>query len=362
MGIQHRTKEKIDLGSFSKISIVTVVKNDAKHIAYTLDNIISQDYPDKEIIVIDGKSEDGTREIIESKADIVDKFVSEEDLGTFDAMNKGISLSSGDWICFINSGDVFCESTSISKISFNWDKHSEIILTDTRIVDLNLKEIEIYRANLNKVYSNTPAFHQSQFIKTGLLKEMPYDLTYRYVSDYDFLLKCLDRGVKFQTLNFITTNYLQGGISSSMTGMAMLEAISILIKNGIDLPDIYKSYWFANLARTSDKVNPNYSFSHSYNKLLEQIDFLSNNYSKIILYGDGKLANLLLTSLGNKVTKIISNLHLEEKALAFKEFLADENCDYESIVISVLGREVEISDMLKKKFLIGAEKIFIFDL
>ena len=147
-----------------------------------------------------------------------------------------------------------------------------------------------------------------------------------------------------------------------MTGMAMLEAISILIKNGIDLPDIYKSYWFANLARTSDKVNPNYSFSHSYNKLLKQIDFLSNNYSKIILYGDGKLANLLLTSLGNKVTKIISNLHLEEKALAFKEFLADENCDYESIVISVLGREVEISDMLKKKFLIGAEKIFIFDL
>lgn len=350
------------LGDFSKVSIITVVKNDTTHIAETLDNIISQDYPNREIIIIDGKSEDGTREIIESKGNLVDKFVSEEDGGIFDAMNKGISLSSGDWICFINSGDGFYESTSISKISSNWDKHSEIILGDTRIVDRNRKEVEIYRANLSKVHSNTPAFHQSQFIKTGLLKDMPYDLTYRYVSDYDFLLKCIRSGVEFQTLNFVTTNYLQGGISSSMTGMAMLEAISILIKNGVDLPNIYKSHWFANLARTSHDVNANYSFSHSYNKLLEQIDFISNNYSKIILYGEGKLASLLHTSLGNKVKKVISNLHLEDKALAFQEFLDQESCDYETIIISVLGREGEISNILKKRFLLGDEKIFIFDL
>lgn len=350
------------LGDFSKVSIIIVVKNDAKHIAETLDNIIAQDYPNKEIIVIDGKSEDGTREIIESKGNLVDKLVSEEDGGIFDAMNKGISLSSGDWICFINSGDGFYESTSISKISSNWDKHSEIILGDTRIVDRNRKEVEIYRANLSKVHLNTPAFHQSQFIKARLLKGMPYDLTYRYVSDYDFLLKCLRSKVEFQTLNFVTTYYLQGGISSFMTGMAMLEAISILIKNEVNLPDICKSHWFVNLARTSHEVNANYSFSHSYNKLLKQIDFISNNYSKIILYGDGKLASLLHTSLGNKITKIISNLHVEDKALAFQEFLDGETCAYDSIIISVLGREDEISYLLQRRFLIDDKKIFIFDL
>ena len=106
------------------ISIITINYNDAKGLQRTLQSVRSQSYQHFEHIVIDGNSDDGSKNVIQDAGDYLAYAISEPDKGIYNAMNKGISLSSGDWICFINSGDGFYESTSISKISSYWDKHS----------------------------------------------------------------------------------------------------------------------------------------------------------------------------------------------------------------------------------------------
>ena len=91
----------------TKITIITVVYNALNHVEDTLKSIFEQDYSNKEIIIIDGESTDGTLELISKYQDNIDHLISEKDNGVYDAMNKGIKLSNGNWICFMNAGDIF---------------------------------------------------------------------------------------------------------------------------------------------------------------------------------------------------------------------------------------------------------------
>jgi len=87
------------------ISIVTVVYNDVANIEETILSVINQNYENIEYIVIDGKSDDGTTAIIKKHEHIIKYWISEEDKGIYDAMNKGIVVAKGDLITFMNSGD-----------------------------------------------------------------------------------------------------------------------------------------------------------------------------------------------------------------------------------------------------------------
>ena len=93
-----------------KISIVIATLNSGKTLAQTLDSIRYQKYNDLEVevVVIDGKSSDNTLSVIEEYSDVVSKFISEKDTGIYNAFNKGISLATGDYICFIGSDDCYC--------------------------------------------------------------------------------------------------------------------------------------------------------------------------------------------------------------------------------------------------------------
>lgn len=99
-----------------KVSVITVVFNDVKHIKGTMESFFSQTYENKEYIVIDGGSTDGTKEIIERYADRLAYWCSEPDGGIYDAMNKGISHATGGWINFLNCGDRFCADDTIEKV------------------------------------------------------------------------------------------------------------------------------------------------------------------------------------------------------------------------------------------------------
>ncbi len=101
-----------------KVSIVTVVYNDAKGLEKTIKSVINQTYKNVEFIIIDGGSTDGTVEIIKKYEDYIDYWVSEEDKGIYDAMNKGIKAATGTWINFMNAGDVFVDCEVLSSIDF----------------------------------------------------------------------------------------------------------------------------------------------------------------------------------------------------------------------------------------------------
>lgn len=99
-----------------KVSIITVVYNDVHNISRTVESIIGQSYSNLEYIVIDGDSVDGTKDVVKTYLSSIDVYISEDDNGIYDAMNKGVSLSSGDWILFMNSGDVFYNGDVVSNI------------------------------------------------------------------------------------------------------------------------------------------------------------------------------------------------------------------------------------------------------
>lgn len=99
-----------------KITIITVTFNCKNSIEKTIQNIINQSYKNIEYIIVDGRSTDGTVEIINKYTNNIDIFISEPDNGIYDGMNKGIKLSSGDWIIFMNSGDYFVSLDILDKI------------------------------------------------------------------------------------------------------------------------------------------------------------------------------------------------------------------------------------------------------
>jgi len=96
------------------LSVVTVVFNGMGEIAETMDSVLAQDYLNIEYVVIDGESTDGTKNIIQQYEDKLDIVVSERDEGVYDAMNKAVRLASGEFILFMNCGDVFASTDAVS--------------------------------------------------------------------------------------------------------------------------------------------------------------------------------------------------------------------------------------------------------
>ena len=100
--------------TFPLITVVTVVYNGVSAIARTLQSSLSQSYPNIERVVIDGGSTDGTQAIVQSYGNRIDTFVSEPDAGIYDAMNKAVALATGEYLLFMNCGDVFAGPAAVA--------------------------------------------------------------------------------------------------------------------------------------------------------------------------------------------------------------------------------------------------------
>lgn len=179
------------------VTIVTVVFNDVTKIEGTIENVLSQYlyYENIEYIIIDGGSTDGTVDVINRYSDRINYWVSEPDRGVYDAMNKAIKLATGNWICFMNSGDLFANSDVIAKIVSAINEESQILYGDTFVTTE-------YGCNLVKakecsyLKNNMPFCHQSTLVRTDIIK--PFDTSYRFVADYNFFYKSYMEGLKFQ--------------------------------------------------------------------------------------------------------------------------------------------------------------------
>jgi glycosyltransferase involved in cell wall biosynthesis len=97
-----------------RITVVTVVYNGVRAIARTLESTLAQSYPNIELVVVDGGSKDGTQAIVQGYGSRIDTFVSEPDAGVYDAMNKAVALASGEYLLFMNCGDVFAGPNALS--------------------------------------------------------------------------------------------------------------------------------------------------------------------------------------------------------------------------------------------------------
>lgn len=174
-----------------KFSIITINYNDQSGLRQTIESVVSQIYNDVEYIIIDGGSTDGSVGLIKEFATDIDYWVSEKDRGIYHAMNKGVAQAHGDYCLFLNSGDFFCNDAVLNKIQdigcnedivvgkvVSKDGQSPLFLPPSR-------DISLYY-----LYSGTVP-HQGAFIKTDLLRRIPYDENLRIVSDWKFFLEAI---------------------------------------------------------------------------------------------------------------------------------------------------------------------------
>ena len=223
-----------------KISVVTVVFNGGDCIERTIKNILSQAYNNIEYIVIDGNSSDDTISIVKKYS--VDKLIVESDKGIFDAMNKGINAATGDYVIFMNCGDVFYDKNTLRNVVRSIDKN---ILPDFiygSSVELSVDMSQQYfkkSRSVYFVYYGMFAHHQAMLYKIDVISKnnLLYDLKYPKAADYAFTAKFLKYAKNIVQLDEIIPIYLLGGVSQDVYSKDLSEVVKIK-RNVLKIPYI----------------------------------------------------------------------------------------------------------------------------
>jgi len=193
-----------------KISIITVVYNNEDKIEATINSIINQSFTNYEYIIIDGNSTDDTIKIISKYKDKINKFISEPDNGIYDAMNKGIKLCSGEWVIFMNAGDVFKNKDTLSKIfSEKIPQNINFIYSDFQVKNNGC--IKTFRSSFSKGI----LLHQSIIYRTKMHNKYGfYYVTKKYiVSDYIFFMQFKENEI--QKTPYIISINDEAGVSAA---------------------------------------------------------------------------------------------------------------------------------------------------
>ena len=187
-----------------KLTVVTVVYNAHDVLEATIQSVLGQTYPHIEYIVIDGGSTDGTVDIIKRYASQLTHWVSEADQGIYDAMNKGIALASGEWICFINAGDRFDSSTVVEAIFKNQalTAQADVLYGDVVIEYPTFNRIGKAK-DVSHLWKGMICSHQSILTRTALLKEAPFDIQFKLGADFDSVLGLQKAGKRFVQLPMV---------------------------------------------------------------------------------------------------------------------------------------------------------------
>lgn len=203
-----------------KISVVTVCLNAKDTIEETLLSVFNQTFKDIEVIVIDGASKDGTLESINKYKDKISHFVSEPDNGIYDAMNKGIKLATGEFICFLNADDIFYDNTVLEKVEKKLVQNPEckFLFGDAEYISKEGSKFVSYENIKNEfsiIFDNI--CHQSIFYHKSLFEQFGlYSDKYKIYADWDFNINCLAKNkVKAIYLQAIICKFQLGGTCSN---------------------------------------------------------------------------------------------------------------------------------------------------
>lgn len=239
------------MASRPKFSIITVTYNAASVIGPTLESVIAQRYTDYEYILVDGGSKDDT--VAKAKASGIEfaHIVSERDKGIYDAMNKGIALSTGDYLCFLNAGDAFYSPDTLQTIAdaiAEEKQQPDVLYGETAEVDEKRKFVRMRRLQApekldwRSFRNGMLVCHQAFYARREIAPM--YDLKYRLSADVDWCIKVMKRAKKLVNVNATVVNYLQNGISLQYHRQSLIERFKIMSKHYGLLPTIGRHIWF----------------------------------------------------------------------------------------------------------------------
>lgn len=196
------------------ISIITINFNQSEDLEETIRSVVSQSFKDYQYLVIDGGSTDGSVDVIKKYKEQIHHWVSEKDNGIYNAMNKGIAAAKGNYVLFLNSGDVLTSENALQDFVQHQDFKGDIIYGDYQFVNGQ----KIYPDKITPYYfmkSSLP--HQSTFFKRSVFDAMGgFDESYRISADRAFYLKCMvSNQFQWQHIHYPLTLFDLEGISNN---------------------------------------------------------------------------------------------------------------------------------------------------
>jgi glycosyltransferase involved in cell wall biosynthesis len=198
------------------LSIIIPTFNSEETISATLESVVSQSFNSMEVLVMDGLSKDKTCEIVkeyESKYDFI-RLISEKDEGVYDAMNKGISLTTGGYLYFLGSDDVFYEIETLENLFSKTPFDIDVFYGD--VLFKNSKRVYSGESNIQKlVYDQVSICHQAIFYSRKTFDLIGnYNLKYFIHADYDFNIRCFrNEDLKIQYFDQIIAIFNEAGLS-----------------------------------------------------------------------------------------------------------------------------------------------------
>jgi glycosyltransferase involved in cell wall biosynthesis len=209
-----------------RVTVITVVRNDASGLGRTMDSVAAQDYPYREYVIVDGASTDGTREVLERRAKEAARWISEPDTGIFQAMNKGVRMATGDYVCFMNAGDRFAAANTLSAM-FNPPSKAELLWGDCIIESRRGEEYDCAQEVLKKLHHQMTVSHQSLFVRRESLLRRPFVEELRIAADYDFLCERLLAGAAWEYRPVPVSRTNDTGVSARIFRISIREKRAI---------------------------------------------------------------------------------------------------------------------------------------
>lgn len=245
------------------LSVITIVYNNARDIERTMLSVLGQTYDAIEYIVVDGASNDGTLEIIKRHESRIAKLISEKDKGIYDAMNKGLTLATGDYVIFMNSGDEFYAADTVTKV-FATAPDADIYYGETEMVNDERETLGQRRHQAPDKFNwrgfkyGMSISHQAIYIRRTLTE--PYDPKYQLSADIDWIIRAAKKATKIVRVDGYVAKYLIGGMSKAKHKQSLLERFDIMKRHYGFIPTVLNHaviafnlgwYWLKN-KRTND--------------------------------------------------------------------------------------------------------------
>ena len=197
------------------VSVVTVSLNALADLQKTLASVASQKRCNVEHVIVDGASTDGTPGFLASLGAPRIRWISEQDSGIYEALNKAVRLAKGDYVLTLNAGDTFIDDGSLSRAARHLDGATDIVAFDIQQIDNKKTTRYSHRNLMRRLGLKTPYPHQGCFIRRGLFERIGmYNEAYRITADYDFELKAIRNRCTVKCVPETLSSMLSGGISS----------------------------------------------------------------------------------------------------------------------------------------------------
>lgn len=233
-------------GVLPKVTVATVVRDDPDGIAATIANVARQDYGNLEYLVLDGGSEAPTIEAIRRHGHLLSHWISEPDLGPFDAMNKAAAMASGDYIIFMNAGDWFAGPDAISRAFRAVPQDADFVIGHHifrtsdgreelhRAADFDQTWARLRSGALDEAWLQGIPGHQATFTRTELLRKYRYDCRFRICADHEFMYRMRKAGARFHHCLDTISVYTAGGLSERSRLRLVEEWIELASRYGSD--------------------------------------------------------------------------------------------------------------------------------